>query len=68
MNDSEISPNGPVFHHDPPGPPLTVVIADDQAMHTPEDHPLWLRQRTPFMEVPSRYLAEITERQAELAN
>jgi DNA-binding NarL/FixJ family response regulator len=32
MNDSEISPNGPVFHHDPPGPPLTVVIADDQAL------------------------------------
>ena len=39
-----------------------------QAMHTSEDHPLWLRQRTPFMELPSRYLAEITERQAELAN
>jgi hypothetical protein len=38
-----------------------------QAMHTGEDHPLWLRQRTPFMEVPSRYLAEITARQAELA-
>jgi hypothetical protein len=36
-------------------------------MHTGEDHPLWLRQRTPFMEVPSRYLAEITARQAELA-
>jgi hypothetical protein len=39
----------------------------DQAMHTAEDHPLWLRQRTPFMEVPSRYLSEITARQAELA-
>ena len=39
-----------------------------QAMHTAEDHPLWLRQRTPFMEVPSRYLAEITARQAELAH
>lgn len=38
-----------------------------QAMHTTEDHPLWLRQRTPFMEVPSRYLEEITSRQAELA-
>jgi Taurine catabolism dioxygenase TauD, TfdA family len=39
-----------------------------QAMHTAEDHPLWLRQRVPFMEVPSRYLAEITTRQAELAH
>jgi len=37
-----------------------------QAMHRAEDHPLWLRQRTPFMEVPSRYLAEITSKQAEL--
>ncbi len=37
-----------------------------QAMHTGEDHPLWWRQRTPFMEVPSRYLAQITVRQAEL--
>jgi hypothetical protein len=39
-----------------------------QAMHTAEDHPLWLRQREPFMEVPSRYLAEITARQAELTH
>jgi len=38
-----------------------------QAMHTAEDHPLWLRQRSPFMEVPSRYLAEIIARQSELA-
>jgi hypothetical protein len=38
-----------------------------QAMHTAEDHPLWLRQRVPFMEVPSHYLAEITAKQAELA-
>jgi hypothetical protein len=29
---------------------------------------LWLRQRQPFTEVPSRYLAEITERQIELTN
>jgi Taurine catabolism dioxygenase TauD, TfdA family len=40
---------------------------EGQAMHTHEDHPLWLRQRTPSMEMPSRYLAEITARQAELA-
>ena len=43
------------------------AIPEGQAMHTAEDHPLWLRQRTPFMEVPSRYLAEITARQTELA-
>lgn len=40
----------------------------NQVMHTGDDHPLWLRQRTPFMEVPSRYLEEITARQAELAD
>lgn len=39
-----------------------------QAMHTAEDHPLWLRQRTLYMEVPSRYLSEITQRQVELAH
>ncbi len=39
-----------------------------QAMHTAEDHPLWLRQRTPFMEMPSRYLADITARHAALAD
>jgi hypothetical protein len=44
------------------------AIPEGQAMHTNEDHPLWLRQRTPFMEVPSRYLAEITARQTVLAN
>jgi hypothetical protein len=36
-------------------------------MHRSDDHAGWLRQRTPFMEVPSRYLAEITHRQDELA-
>jgi hypothetical protein len=40
----------------------------NQVMHTGDDHPLWLRQRRPFMEVPSRYLAEITARQSELAH
>ena len=38
-----------------------------QAMHTAEDHPLGLGQRTPYMEVPSRDLAEASARQAELA-
>ena len=43
-------------------------LPDNQGMHGPADHPLWLRQRRPLMEVPSRYLAEMTRRQAELAN
>ncbi len=45
----------------PPLPP-------NQGMHGPADHPLWLRQRTPFMEVPSRYLAAMTRRKAELVH
>jgi Taurine catabolism dioxygenase TauD, TfdA family len=43
-------------------------LPDNQGMHGPADHPLWLRQRRPLMEVPSRYLAEITRRKAELVN
>jgi alpha-ketoglutarate-dependent taurine dioxygenase len=43
-------------------------LPGNQGMHSPADHPLWLRQRRPFMEVPSRYLAEMTRRQAELVN
>src|SRR5438874_3246823 len=43
-------------------------LPDNQGMHGPADHPLWLRQRRPLMEVPSRYLAEMTRRQAELVN
>ena len=39
----------------------------NQGAHTPADAPLWLRQREPFMELPSRYLAEMARRQAELA-
>jgi hypothetical protein len=37
-----------------------------QIAHTVADHPLWLRQRQPFMEVPSRYFAEMSRRQGEL--
>ena len=37
----------------------------NQGMHSPADHPLWLRQRWLFMEVPSRYLAEMTRRKTE---
>jgi hypothetical protein len=39
-----------------------------QGMHTAEDYPRWLRQRRRLMELPSRYLAEISTRQAELAH
>ena len=47
----------------PTWPPLPA----NQGMQSPADYPLWQRQRTPFMEVPTRYLAEITRRKAELA-
>ena len=43
-------------------------LPGNQGMHSPADHPLWLRQRRPFMEVPSRYLAEMTRRKAELVH
>jgi len=39
----------------------------NQGMHRPADHPLWLRQRTPFMDLPSRYMAEMARRQGALA-
>jgi hypothetical protein len=45
----------------PSWPPLPA----NQGMHTAADHPLWLRQRRPFMEVPSRYLAEMARRKAQ---
>jgi hypothetical protein len=40
-------------------------ISERQAMHTREDHRLWLRQREPFMEMPSVFLQRMTERQRE---
>ena len=43
-------------------------LPGNQGMHSPADHPLWLRQRRPFMEVPSRYLAEMTRRKGELVH
>ena len=43
-------------------------LPSNQSMHTPADHPLWLRQRTPFMELPSRYLAEMTQRHGALVH
>ncbi|MGE0416299.1 MAG: TauD/TfdA family dioxygenase [Acetobacteraceae bacterium] len=39
-------------------------LPPNQGMHDPDDHPGWLRQRTPFMEVPSRYLAAMAERKS----
>lgn len=41
-------------------------LPDNQGVHTPVDHQSWLRQRKPFMELPLRYLAEMTDRKAEL--
>jgi hypothetical protein len=40
----------------------------NQGMHDSRDHKLWLRQRRPFMEVPSRYLAEMTQRKVAVAS
>ncbi len=47
--------------------PSWPALPANQGMHTPADHPLWLRQRTPFMELPSRYLAEMAQRQERAA-
>ena len=47
--------------------PSWPVLPVNQGVHSPEDQPMWLRQRRPFMEVPSRYLAEMTQRRAALA-
>ncbi len=41
-------------------------LSDNQRVHASDDHRLWLRQRQPYMEVPSRYLAAMTRRK-ELA-
>jgi hypothetical protein len=48
----------------PSWPPLPA----HQGMHSPEDQPLWLRQRAPLMELPSRYLARMSARKAEMAH
>lgn len=37
-------------------------LGNEQRVHTPEDHKLWLRQRRPGMELPVRYLAAMAER------
>jgi len=47
--------------------PSWPVLPVNQGVHSPEDQPMWLRQRRPVMEVPSRYLAEMTQRRAALA-
>jgi TfdA family taurine catabolism dioxygenase TauD len=48
----------------PSWPPLP----RNQGVHWPEERPLWLRQRRRFMEVPSRYLAEMSRRKLEPAH
>jgi hypothetical protein len=48
--------------------PSWTSLPDNQGMHGPADHPMWLRQRRPLMEVPSRYLAEMSRRQTELVS
>jgi Taurine catabolism dioxygenase TauD, TfdA family len=47
--------------------PTWPALPANQGMQSPGDYPLWLRQRAPFMEVPTRYLAQMTRRKAELA-
>jgi hypothetical protein len=42
-------------------------LPENQGMHDARDHRLWLRQRRPLMELPSRYLAEMTQRKAAVA-
>ena len=37
-------------------------------LHLDSEHPLWLRQRTPFMELASRYLVDMSRRQAALTH
>lgn len=46
--------------------PSWPTLPANQGMHSAADHPLWLRQRRPLMEVPSRYLAEMARRREEL--
>jgi hypothetical protein len=48
--------------------PSWPALPANQGMHSPADHPLWLRQRRSLMEVPSRYLAEMSRRKAELVH
>jgi hypothetical protein len=47
--------------------PSWPAMPANQGMHGSDDHAGWLRQRTPYMEVPSRYVATMTERKAALA-
>lgn len=43
------------------------ALPANQGVHGRADRPLWLRQRSPFMEVPSVYLAEMTRRKQAAA-
>jgi hypothetical protein len=46
--------------------PSWPAMPENQGMHSAADHRGWLKQRTPFMEVPSRYLAAMAKRKDEL--
>ncbi|MGE0724428.1 MAG: TauD/TfdA family dioxygenase [Alphaproteobacteria bacterium] len=43
-------------------------LPDDQGVHRADDHAGWLRHRRPLMELPSRHVAEMTRRKADLAS
>lgn len=47
--------------------PSWPALPANQGMHGPDDHAGWLRQRTPFMELPSRYIATMTARKGAMA-
>lgn len=47
--------------------PSWPALPANQGMHGPDDHAGWLRQRTPFMELPSRYIATMTARKEAMA-
>jgi len=47
--------------------PVWPPLPANQGMQDPGEYKLWLRQRTPLMEVPSRYFAEMARQKAELA-
>jgi hypothetical protein len=47
--------------------PSWPALPANQGIHAQDDHAGWLRQRTPLMELPSRYIATMTARKAALA-
>lgn len=47
--------------------PSWPALPANQGMHGSDDHAGWLRQRTPCMELPSRWMAAMAERKARAA-